>query len=147
MRITFKTVVIIFSVVYSIITLVTMYRLYNDVIVRFKSDGKLVCRKRYPFAWLFPRSKWIHLNFVEVGITWCSFERHAPINCSVYEMWTANEFINVSEASGIVWFMFCPFVNAVSRLQHNSGRRTEKVTQATLILNFDSYRKICCEKL
>jgi len=46
MRITCKAVVIFFSLVYGIFTLVTMYRLYNDVIVRFKSDGKIPCRKR-----------------------------------------------------------------------------------------------------
>jgi len=27
-----------------------------------------------------------------------------------------NEFVNVAEENGIVWFMFCLFENAVSRL-------------------------------
>lgn len=45
MRVNLKTAVIIFSVLYIVLTLVTMYRLYSDVIVR--SDGKLKYKKQF----------------------------------------------------------------------------------------------------
>lgn len=46
MRVNWKTVTIILSGVYIAVTLATMYRLYSDVIARFKSDGKFKCRKQ-----------------------------------------------------------------------------------------------------
>jgi hypothetical protein len=67
-----------------------------------------------------------HLNFMEVGITCCSFEMHGPSNCSVYEVCRMYEFINIAEENGIMWFMFCLFETAVSRLQLYSGRRIWK---------------------
>jgi hypothetical protein len=61
---------------------------------------------------------------MEVGMTCCSFEMHGPSNCSVYEVCRMNEFINIAE--DIMWFMFCLFETAVSRLQLHSGRRIWK---------------------
>jgi hypothetical protein len=46
MRLSCKSV-IIFTVVYIILTLVTLYRLYSDVIARLKSNGKFKCRKQF----------------------------------------------------------------------------------------------------
>ena len=63
---------------------------------------------------------------MEVGITCCSFEMHGSSNCSDYEVCRMNEFINIAEENGIMWFMFCLFENAVSRLQFHSGRRIWK---------------------
>jgi len=45
MRVNWKTFIIIFSIVYIIVTLVSMYRLYSDIIVKFKSSGKFKYRK------------------------------------------------------------------------------------------------------
>ena len=50
MRVKFKTVVIVLSAVYGIVTLVIMYKLYSEVIVKFKSSGKFTYRKRHPFS-------------------------------------------------------------------------------------------------
>jgi hypothetical protein len=46
MRLNWKSV-LIFSIVYVIVTLVTLYRLYSDVIARLKSNGKFKCMKQF----------------------------------------------------------------------------------------------------
>jgi hypothetical protein len=46
MRLNWKSVVI-FSIVYIVVTLVTLYRLYSDVITRLKSNGKFKCTMQF----------------------------------------------------------------------------------------------------